>query len=255
MWKFALILFFLGSVGVSLAQGGNPTVEIVLSQPTAQMGQTVTAEVYVRGAVNIAGTDVGITVDPTCLRIVDRQTGEFLPIEAEQGGFSAFSELHDHDTRLAASLLKRSRIANGDGVFFRVTLQVICESGTAPLNVVFAELTGIEDLTVENANFLVYKLDTSNVNVINTQLAIGPLGSVTAVVPNTPDGQLVTAAPNTPDGQVATVVPSTSPDAVVTDTQQSPIVMIVVVGLSIVGVIMLGVIFWYMRRRKNEDQE
>jgi hypothetical protein len=178
MMKYALIALCLGTASTLMAQAPRPSVEIVLNPPTAQKGQTITADVYVRGAVNIAGTDIGMTVDPACLRIVERQPGEFLPTEAEAGGFSAFSEQHDHDTRLAASLLQRSYIANGDGIFFRTTLEVLCESGVAPLNVSFAELTGIEDLEAENAKFVTYTLADDTVEVIDAQLAISPVNGV-----------------------------------------------------------------------------
>src|SRR5215212_6075936 len=141
--KFILILLSLGTLSSVFAQQPKPTVAIVLNQLTAQMGDTVGMYVEVRGGVNIAGADIGIKVDPTCLKITDRQIGEYLPVEADKKGFSAFSELHDHDTRLAASLLKDGPIANGNGVFYRVKLQVICEQGNAPLDVSFVELTSM----------------------------------------------------------------------------------------------------------------
>lgn len=229
--KYALIVLCLTTVGTALAQAPNPTVEIVLNPPIAQMGQTIIAEIYVRGAVNIAGTDVGITVDPTCLRIVERQTGEFLPTEAEQGGFSAFSELHDHDTRLAASLLQRSHIANGEGVFFRATLEITCESGIAPLNVSFAELTAIEDLQAENAKFITYTLADSTVETINAQLAIGPAGSVTAIPTQIP--------------KITYAVP-----AAVTQSQNQTLLMIAV-GMIVLASIALLILFVVSRRRSR----
>ena len=240
VWKFALFVFFLATVGSVLAQPPNPTVEIVLDQPTAQMGQTVTAEVYVRGAVNIVGADIGITVDPTCLRVIDRQTGELLPSEAP-GGLSAFSELNDHDTRLQASTIRRAVIANGDGVFFRSKLEVTCETGIAPLNVSFVELSGIEDLTAQNAKFVVYRLDRGNVTTINAQLAIGPAGSVTAIPTQTLEATVT--APSTPE--IAPVAP------VVTSTSQNQTLLIIALSVMALSVIGLLILFVVARRRRK----
>ena len=78
MRKLFVLLFVFLVTGTSLAQD-NPTVEIVLSQPTAAKGDIISADVVIRGAINVAGTDVGITVDSSCLRILDRQPGGYLP--------------------------------------------------------------------------------------------------------------------------------------------------------------------------------
>lgn len=265
MWKIAAIMFILGTAGLVQAQQPNPTVEIILDQPTAQMGQTVTAQVYVRGAVNMAGSDVGISVDPACLTVIDRQLGEFLPTEADKGGYSAFSELNAHDTRLAASLIRRSHIANGDGVFFRVRLQVTCETGVAPVTVSFVELTQIEDLEAENATFLVYKMDKGNINTVNTQLVINARGNTTpnvvtapvdatAVIGGTPTGETsISTAVSTPAIQ-ATM--DTVRDETAESTQQSPLVLVIVVGLALVGLATLVVVVRIVRRQsRNNNQE
>src|SRR5258706_9616206 len=139
-----LILIFLTAARTTLAQS-NPTVEIVLVQPTAQQGGTVAADVYIRNAVNLGGADIGITVDGQCLLIVDRQPGSFLPTTADKGGFSPFAELHDHDTRFAAAVIDRSKIANGDGIFFTVQLKATCTKGTAQVKVTFAQLSSYKD--------------------------------------------------------------------------------------------------------------
>ena len=241
IWKLALVMLSLATAGMTLAQEPNPTVEIVLDPPTAAIGQTVTAEVIVRGAVNIAGTDIGITVDPTCLRVVERIPGEFLPTKSEEGGFSAFSELNDHDTRLAASLLRRSHIANGDGVFFRATLEVTCEEGIAPVEVSFVELTGIEDLEAENATFIVYKLDLGNVTTSSAQLTIAPAAQVTE---------------SATDVVTATATPTVSTDATpvpITETQapQSNQAIMIVVILLVMGTLIGLILYGLARYRRN----
>ena len=63
----------------------NPIVEIVLSQPTATRGNIITADVYVRNAVNIARADIGISVTTQCLKIVDRQQDGYLSSSTEGG--------------------------------------------------------------------------------------------------------------------------------------------------------------------------
>lgn len=237
----AIALVVMGTVIPVFAQSG-PTVEITLSQPTAQVGDTITADVFVRGAVNMAGTDVGISVDPLCLRVLERQTGTFLPTDSAQGGFSAFSELNEHDTRLAASLLQGGPIANGDGLFFRAVLKVTCEAGIAPLTVTFAELTGIVDPSVEDMVYVTYRLDNGTVNAVNTQLVIGGQ-SAAAVTADAPDQSSATPS-------------AVAPAEATAQTQSQPFAQIAL-AILFVGIVLasLFILFVIVRRRRVDDQQ
>jgi hypothetical protein len=236
--KFTLfITFLLAPASIALGQAVNPTVEIVLDNPSASIGDTLTAEVIIRNAVNIAGADVGISVDPTCLRIVERTPGEFLPTKSEEGGFSAFSELNEHDTRLAASLLGRSRIAQGDGVFYRATLEVTCEGGFAPVEVSFVELTGIEDLEADNTRFIVYKLDTGNVTATNAELTVGPAAQATPI-PTTAPAATAEATPVTPTAPAPTVAPQSN----------TSVVIVLIVLMVLIGVVLYALVRTIRRR-------
>lgn len=240
--KYLKLIFFLGcfaAASVVLAQS-KPTIEIILSQPTAHKGDLITANIIVRDAVNIGGADIGITVDNNCLRIVKRNDGTFLPTTAESGGFSPFSELHDHDTRFATSITDRSKLGNGTAVFFSVELEVTCDQGIAPLDITFVELSAYKDPTAKEVELIAYRLSDKTVSVFNTTLEIDAQGQVTG---STPQGQTVTVAPTASQGETAA-------------TPQSSTIPVVLIVLTIAGVILLVAVFWFMRRRpKDEDQE
>lgn len=199
-----------------------PTIEIVLTQPTANMGDTVRAEIYIRDGVNINGADIGIVVDDTCLRIINRTAGTYLPSTSDAGGFSPKSELHDHDTRFAAAITDRTKLANSAGVFYTVDLQVICESGIAPITVAFAELSAYKDPAAPQIEFIAYTLSANTVNIVDTQLTIGS----------------------------AEVPPTAS---FTSETAQLPIIPIVLIGLTLLGIGTLIAAFVFLRRRATDD--
>jgi hypothetical protein len=239
--KAVLLLLIWCIAGMVLGQETSPTVEIVLSRSTAQPGDIIDADVYIRNAVNIAGADVGITVDNACVRIIDRENGDFLPTKSEQGGFSAYSDLKEDGTRLAASLLGRSRIANGDGLFFRARLEVSCDAGTAPINVSYVELTQIEDPTAQNTAFIVYRMGEENtVSTTNAQLTIAPAAQATAVPTE--------AATDVPVVSTATPAP-TAPVEAPQSTQTLLIVVIVLVMVLLIGLILFA-LARYLRRHR-----
>ena len=229
----AVLLVSLLSVATGVLAQSSPTVEIILSQATAQPGDIITADVMIRNAVNVGGADVGITVDE-CLKIVERQPGDFLPTKAEEGGFSPFSELNEHDTRLAAAIIDRTKLANGDGVFFRVQLEVLCEVSEASLTVSFAEFSAYADPTATEITLVGYTLGAGTVNTTSAQLAIGAAAQVTEVPTD-----VVSATP-TP----APVAPVEAPQ---TD-QTLLILVIVLVMVTLVGLILFALVR-YLRRR------
>ena len=153
----------------------------------------------------------------------------------------AFSELHDHDTRLGTSILKGGPIANGDGVFFRAKLEVTCTTGIAPINVSYVVLTQIEEPGNKNTNFVIYRLNQGTVTTINAQLAIGPAGSVTAVPTQTLEATVT--APSTPE--IAPVAP------VVTSTSQNQTLLIIALSVMALSVIGLLILFVVARRRRK----
>lgn len=168
--KFLLIFVCL-TVNVTLAQD-HPSVEIVLNQPTAHLGDTINADIYVHNGVNVGGVDIGIIADEDCLRILERQAGGYLPTTDAEGAFSAFSELNDHDTRLAAALIDRTKYVNGHGIFYKVGLEVTCEKGIAPLTVSYAQVSSYIDPNAEIIDVIAYDLDKGTLTASNTQLEI-----------------------------------------------------------------------------------
>jgi hypothetical protein len=167
---FVIVLFLLTAIPL-LAQDNNPVVEIVLSTEQAQLGDTIYADVFIRNGEAIAGADIGIATD-SCLRVVERQPGNYLPSSSENGGFSPFEELSDSGTRFAASIIDRTRIANGDGVFFRAALEVICEEATSVVVISFAELAALSDPDSASNELLGYSLQQGNITVVTDSLVV-----------------------------------------------------------------------------------
>lgn len=185
---FFFMLLFLLPVMPLIAQDSKPTVEIVLSTDQAQQGDTIYADVVIRNGQAIAGADIGISTD-SCLQVVERQPGNYLSSTGEGGGFSPLAELSDSGTRFAASVTNRSRIANGDGTFFRAALKVTCEAGTPMVRVTFAQLAALANPNSDSNELLGYSLEQGNLNVINDSLTVrqgavvltpAPIGSITS---------------------------------------------------------------------------
>lgn len=253
--KLFLLLLCLIPVAAVLAQS-NPIVEIVLDQATAQQGDVVTANVYVRNGSNIGGADIGVTVDNACLKILERLPGEFLPTDSDGGGFSPFSELNDHDTRFAGAITDRAKLGNGEGVFFRMRLQVTCEQAIAALNVSFAELSAYKDPAATDVELISYTMDTNTVTTIGTQLVIAPAGSTSAqtnstvTAPITAETTVTAVAPVTPDTTATAVAATTT-----AETSKGQISILAILGVAALGIGSLFIVFMLMRRRPSEEVE
>ncbi|MCC6615128.1 MAG: hypothetical protein IT320_16745 [Anaerolineae bacterium] len=224
------IALCLSGAAVSRAQAV-PNVSILLSQMTAHEGETVTAQIFINDIANLGGADVGIHVDETCLRIVDRPAGDLLP-DAD-GGFTAFSSLDEHNARLALAITDRSRLANGGGVFYRLNLLVTCAAGTAPLEITFAELSSYVDPAAEQVELRSYTMSAGTLNVVNTQLQIGPV-----------DQQ--SQQPATPTLDVTPTLETVSvPQPESTTNSLNMVIVVVLLCLSLLIVI---VMVWLARR-------
>lgn len=241
----AIVIVFITSNRI-FAQT-EPSVEIILSQPTAQFGDTVTADVVLRNGTNIGGADIGMQVDERCLQITGVELGTFLPSAEGQGGFSPFSETTDHTTRQAIAITDRSKLATGSGIFYRVQLEVICDGGTAPLTINFAELSAYRDPAAETIDLIAYRLTDGTLTVFNTQLEIvAPDGSTAVPVPTQQPSSDATPQPDT--------TPSTQPEQPAAQPEQ-PVALLIILPLACLGVIFLIVVFWIMRRPVRKDDE
>jgi hypothetical protein len=177
---FLLLILSLLPVLPLLAQDAAPSIEVVLSTSQAQRGDTVYADVNIRNGQSVAGADVGISTDE-CLRVAERQPGNYLPATGENGGFSVFEELNEHDTRLAASVTDRTRVANGDGTFYRVAMEVICDEATPQVTISFAQLAALANPDSGNNDLLGFSVEQGNLPVVNTSLLVQP-GAIAATV-------------------------------------------------------------------------
>lgn len=257
--SLVILCYVLVIVSVVIAQD-NPTVEIVLSQPVAEQGDTITVDVSISGAQNVGGADVGITVDTTCLRIVDRQPGNYLPTTEAEGAFTPFTEVNEHDTRWAVALTNRSQAASGSGVFYTVQVEVLCDEGTAPLNVSYAKLSTYEDPSAESVSLISYSLEEGTLNVANAELAMAPAGQVTLVPTNSPEPTVAVEQPTSTDSTIATLTPSATIDSPVeTETEQESndqLVLMIVIGLLVgVIVVLLVLVFWLWRRSRDQQTQ
>lgn len=225
MFKFVLsVLIVLGSFASVLAQSDTPVVEVVLSTDQAQQGDTIYADVVIRNGHAIAGADVGITSD-NCLRMVERQPGNYLPSTSENGGFSPFAELNDTSMRFAVTVTDRTKLADGDGVLFRAMMEVSCEDAKPSVAVTFAEIATLADPNSTKNDLVGYSLEQGNLTVVSdsVEVHVGAVASTPAPI---------------------TTAPVTSPAA----QNMLVYVAIIAVVLSVVGLIVLFVIY---QRRQN----
>jgi hypothetical protein len=213
-----------------------PSVEIVLSDTEAPPGSTIFADLYIRDGTAIAGADVGVTVDGNCLRVTGREEGNYLPTSGDAGGFSPFEEMTDTSARFAANVTDRARIANGDGVFFRVVLETLCDSGSSTIEVTYAQLAALADPESGSNDLTAYSLELGNLPVNSVQVTISadaPTAEPAATLAPLSDRQ-VTAADVTPE----------------TDGNQTLLVVAAVVA-AVAGLGTVGMFAMIMRSRKR----
>ena len=165
-----LALLTIFTIAPAYAQG-SPQIEIVLDQTVAAQGTTITAHILVTNAVNVAGADIGIEVGD-CLQIIGRNQGQFLP-NASNGGFTIFSQISDHKTRLAVALLDQSKVTSTDGVFYRVEMEVVCDAGSADIQITAGELSAYQN-NGPNRTLVAYNTSNNTLGTTSEQVTIDP---------------------------------------------------------------------------------
>jgi hypothetical protein len=241
----ASVLLLLSALAASIVSAQSaPTIEVILSQPSAARGDVVGAEVVIRGGDQIGGIDIGIAVDETCLRIIDRQPGGYLPTTEGAGASSPFAVLNEHDTRYAAALTDRTKHVSGDGVFYRVSLEVICDLGEAPLTVTYAKVSSYIDPDAEIIDIVSFDLAEGTLSVIGTTLSVIPASEVT-VVPT------LTSIPT----QIATRAIAEPTAAVTPDTTLNNTLVLLVMVLGSLVLALLATVFILLRRKKRDDDK
>lgn len=235
-----LLLIWLVELPV-LAQA-DPYVEIVLSDTEAPSGSTIFADLVVRNGTAIAGADIGITVDGTCLRVVGREDGNYLPTSGETGGFSPFEEMSETTTRFAANVTDRARIANGDGVFFRVVLETFCEAGTGNIEITYAQLAALTDPSGGSNDLTAFSLERGNLPVNSVHVAVAADAEVAE-----PAGTLA-PLPTQPESQTTAV--SVAPEGDESDNDGTLLIIAVVVA-AIAGVTTVSMFAIILRSRRR----
>jgi LPXTG-motif cell wall-anchored protein len=136
----SICLLLLVSISMLHAQSNEGVVDVVLDRDTVRPNSLINADVFLQ-ADYIAGADVTIEVDTTCLRIENLLAGEYLPTTIEDGGFSPYQEFNDSQARLAANVTNTDKITSERGRFFRAQIRAICDApADAVITVSNAEL-------------------------------------------------------------------------------------------------------------------
>lgn len=123
----------------TLAQEG-AQVEVRMDETEITPGEQVTVEIVVTNAGEIAGADIALAVDGTCLQVNGMTPGNYLPSAAENGGFAPVNTFDTTSARLAANVTDRQFIANEDGVFMTVQLDAACAQQSGTIEITRAEL-------------------------------------------------------------------------------------------------------------------
>jgi hypothetical protein len=224
---FFSILLLLSALRL-VAQSVSPSVEVVLSTDQAQDGDTIYADVVIHDGQALAGADIGITTGE-CLRVVERQPGNYLPSTSENGGFSPFEELTENSTRFAVAVTDRTRIASGDGTFYRVAMEVTCEDATPEVSVTFAELAALAHPDTDSNELLGFSLEQGSISVVSDSLTVR-------------QGAVVSTPPP---------IEALAPPAGATNQNLILGGALAVMGVSVVGMVILLVVYQQRRRRKR----
>ena len=159
-----LTVLILISVTAAMAQV-YPSVDVSLNASRAQINELIYADVMVRNGVNIAGADVELAVEGNCLRVEGMEPGSYMPTSGDRG-FTVFKANTETTARLAANVLGRENVLQGDGVFFRVPLRVVCnDNDSTTVRIAQAQL--VDDQLTE------FKLVDGLLNTTNAVLTVG----------------------------------------------------------------------------------
>ncbi|NND75058.1 MAG: hypothetical protein HKN44_08635 [Ilumatobacter sp.] len=183
------LLILFGSVGLAeqAPAPAGPTVAVEIGATEAVPGETVTASVHIRNGTNIAGADVAVETDD-CLRIVSQTPGDYLPTSGG-GGFVVFDETTDNSSRLAVAITDRSALANADGIFFEVEMDVLCDYGDPPIRVSFAELSAYVDPAADPVELIAYRQEEGADTTTDADVTLVAVGG--ALAQAAPDGDEV----------------------------------------------------------------
>ena len=149
------LLVVLLLLSIPAAAQENARIEIRLNGDASAANGQFSADVIVLGGSGIAGADIAIAVDGTCLQVAEMIPGDYLPSAAENGGFAPMNTYDITSARLAANVTDRAYIASGDGVFMSVMLNAVCAEQTSTISVTRAQLVTVDgtQITPATADF------------------------------------------------------------------------------------------------------
>ena len=105
------------------------------------------------------------------MRVKGRTQGAYLP-DASSGGFVVFDQTTDNSSRLAVAITDRTKVANIDGIFLSVDLEVTCDSGIGKVTVQFAELSAYVDPNAEQIELIAYLVDDGTLSTFDAEISI-----------------------------------------------------------------------------------
>lgn len=144
------------------------TIELVTDTTEIIPGSQFMIDVMVKDGLNIAGADIAIAVDGTCLEVTSMNPGGYLPHDAESGGFSPMNMHNPTTARLAANITDRQHIATGDGVFMSVAMTAKCSDNLSTIDVSRAELVTVDGQQF-TANFAAQDIQIGSINDMATE--------------------------------------------------------------------------------------
>ncbi len=171
--KWLITFAALIALLVPVAAQGDAQVEIRLNTTSVTPGNPLIAEIWVTNGAAIAGADIAIAVDGTCLQVANMTPGDYLPSSAENGGFAPMNVYDETSARLAANVTSRDRVASGDGIFMTVQLNADCADQSSTIDVTRAELVTVEGDQF-SADFVPVNLEIGSAEVASSPAAIVP---------------------------------------------------------------------------------
>jgi len=244
-WLVAALLLLLALPALAQSQADMMRIEVQFDAENAAHGDIIYADVIVRAEnvdTYISGVDVGIEVSNECLRMAgEREVMDYLTIGDEFASMVFIDEASETQNRYARLISLPDQYAQGDGVFFRVPLEVLCTAGETGVDVYTAEILSYRDpLSQTDPGTLRASTNQGNLLTTSASVSIG-----------TPSEQQAEAPP---------VDPVFDPDAddpqdlqiVEQDADNGTAVILALIGgVALIVVFIALMVIVRLRKRKN----
>lgn len=229
--KLMMIVLIALSTIPALAQAASePRLRLAVTEPTLNLNQQTTVEVWVEDATAVYGTELQLRFDPEKLEVVTMTHGDFLSADPDNQAFVLQNEADNEGGTIsyALSLLNPAPPVDGNGLLLQITVQAKAEGQT--------------EIQFEQGSFGTQTGEEITPLLENAVLTIGVGGGLQ------------------PAPQVEQPAAEPRPIKREAETDSSTLlglslvlggVLIAVIGLVVV-VVLLGVWFWLSRSKRNK---